>query len=540
MLRWAVGTLLALPVIGGLWGVLLPAFGHFPLAGAHGPTLDPWRDLFATAGIGQAITLSVRTGVLSTLIALMLALLIVGATFGTRAFRWIRACLAPFLAIPHAAAAFGIGFLIAPSGWIVRILTNWDRPPDVLIPQDHFGLAMVFGLVIKELPFLILMITAALPQVQAGQRMRVAAALGHDRLSAWTLAVVPDLYRQIRLPVYLVLAFGMSVVDVALILGPTTPPPLSVLIVKWMGDPDIAMRMTAAAGAILQLGLVIAAIAGWRLAEIAGRGALSFAIAKGMRRLPVTGITRSIAAITGFITFAAIAVLMVWSVAGQWQFPDAWPAQVMWRGWDRFAPALADTFLPTLLIAASATVIALVATLAMLETNVSLPHWLIYLPLIIPQTAFLPGLQVIMLTAGIKGGTLAVLLVHFVFVLPYALLTLGGPWQAWDTRYARSAAAMGAGPLRIFWQIRLPMLLAPVLTTFVVCFAVSVGQYLPTLLIGGGRIATLTTEAVALAAGGDRRAIGVFATAQIVTALFPFAIAAILPAIVWRNRRGMA
>ena len=41
-----------------------------------------------------------------------------------------------------------------------------------------------------------------------------------------------------------------------------------------------------------------------------------------------------------------------------------------------------------------------------------------------------------------------------------------------------------------------------ILTAAAVGFAVSVGQYLPTLLIGAGRLPTITTEAVALASGG--------------------------------------
>jgi putative thiamine transport system permease protein len=83
------------------------------------------------------------------------------------------------------------------------------------------------------------------------------------------------------------------------------------------------------------------------------------------------------------------------------------------------------------------------------------------------------------------------------------------------------------------------MLLRPILTAAAVGFAVSVGQYLPTLLIGGGRVATLTTEAVALAAGGDRRAIGVHGIAQTAAALLPFALAIAVPAFLWRNRRNM-
>ena len=101
------------------------------------------------------------------------------------------------------------------------------------------------------------------------------------------------------------------------------------------------------------------------------------------------------------------------------------------------------------------------------------------------------------------------------------------------------AAALGSSADGILWRVRLPMLLRPVLTALAVGVAVSVGQYLPTLLIGGGRVATITTEAVALASGGDRRAIGVYGLAQTGAALVPFALALLIPALVWRNRRGL-
>ena len=49
------------------------------------------------------------------------------------------------------------------------------------------------------------------------------------------------------------LAFSTSVVDVAAILGPTTPAPLAVRLTEWMNDPDLSMRFLASAGALLQL-----------------------------------------------------------------------------------------------------------------------------------------------------------------------------------------------------------------------------------------------------------------------------------------------
>ena len=83
------------------------------------------------------------------------------------------------------------------------------------------------------------------------------------------------------------------------------------------------------------------------------------------------------------------------------------------------------------------------------------------------------------------------------------------------------------------------MLLKPALVASAVGFAVSVGQYLPTLLIGGGRWPTITTEAVALASGGDRRVIGVYAFVQMLLPFIGFALATIVPAFLFRNRNDM-
>ena len=59
------------------------------------------------------------------------------------------------------------------------------------------------------------------------------------------------------------------------------------------------------------------------------------------------------------------------------------------------------------------------------------------------------------------------------------------------------------------------------------------------MLIGAGRIETITTEAVALASSGDRRIIGVYAFLQMLLPLIGFAIATLVPALIFRNRRAL-
>ncbi|MCA8880409.1 MAG: ABC transporter permease subunit [Rhodobacteraceae bacterium] len=539
------------PVAAGLWGTLLPAFGHLPAAGAWGPSLGPLRMLFAWPGLGAAVRLSLTTGLLATLLSLAIVTLLAAGWAGTRPFRLLERALAPFLSVPHAAVAFGLAFLIAPSGWLARLaspwLTGWSKPPDLLILNDPAGLALTAGLVAKEVPFLLLMTLVALGQSDGTRGLRVAQALGHGRVSGWLKAVFPRVYPQIRLPVYVVLAYSMTVVDAALILGPTTPPPLAVQVLTWMDDPDLTRRLTAAAGAVLQTLLVAGALLLWRGAEMAvaalGRRWIE-AGGRGRAEPVLRALGLAAAGLCAAAVTAGLAGLAVWSVAGFWGFPDALPQGITAETWMRLGPGLGRAAATTALVALAATGIALLLAVLCLEAEDRTARrmgprglWLLYLPLIVPQVAFLPGVQMLLLDLGAHAGPVPVVAVHLVFVLPYVFLSLGGPWRALDPRIGRVAAALGAGRWRVLWAVRLPMLLRPVLTAAAVGLAVSVGQYLPTLLAGGGRVVTLTTEAVALASGGDRRAIGAYGLAQTAAALLPFAVATLLPALLWRNRR---
>ena len=557
MLPWApalvIGVLLV-PVAAGLAGVLAPAFGWFPALGGEALSLAPWRELVAWPGLAASARLSLATGLAATALSLALTMAICAAWQGTRAFAAIERALSPLLSVPHAAAAFGLAFLIAPSGWIARALspwaTGWERPPDLLITQDPWGLALVAGLVVKEVPFLLLMTLAALGQVESGRAVLLARTQGYGRMTAWLKAVGPQVYPQIRLPVYAVLAYSASAVDVALILGPTRPAPLAVEVLGWLADPDLALRFRAAAGALLQLALVAGALLLWRVGEIAVRRrgrAWIHAGGRGAGDGPARAAAMGAALLIAALVAAGLAGLAVWSAAGLWSFPDAWPDGLSLRAWRRSAPGLRSAAFETAAIGAAATGIALALALACLEAEHrhglragSRALWLLYLPLLVPQATFLVGLQSFAVAAGADGSRAGVIAAHLVFVLPYVLLSLADPFRAWDARLGLVAASLGAGPDRALWRVRLPMLLRPVLTAAAVGFAVSVGQYLPTLLIGAGRISTLTTEAVALASGGDRRLIGVHALAQAAMPLVGFALALAVPALAFRHRRGLS
>nr|WP_321445867.1 ABC transporter permease subunit [uncultured Cohaesibacter sp.] len=550
----AVALLLMLgPILAGFAGSLAPAFGWLPVLGGDALTLDPFRTLFATAGLGKSVMLSLSAGLVTTLIALFITIGLLSAWSGTAFFRWIERLVSPLLSIPHAATALGFAFLLAPSGWLTRMispdLSGWTQPPDWIFPHDGLGLAMIAGLAAKELPFLLLVSLAALPQVQPRRHAAVARTLGYGPMAAWIYAVWPRLYAQIRLPVFAVIAYATSVVDVALILGPTNPPTLAVQLTRWMSDPDLQYRFLASAGAILQLGVTLFALLVWWMGEkLTGR--LFRRLARSGLRWQQDRVMRGLAALATIwailVMVFGLAGMALWSFAGLWRFPNAWPATLSLRTWDRQWAMLGDPLINSVLIGGLATLIALIVTIACLESEnrarrkvTSRSLMLIYLPLIVPQVAFLFGLQLLFLLGGSAHSLMTLVTSHLIFVLPYIFLSLADPWRSLDPRYAQLSASLGRGPWVAFMRLRLPMLLRPILTAAAVGFAVSIGQYLPTLLIGGGRWDTITTEAVALSAGGNRRLIGMYALVQMALPFLGFLLAIAVPALCFRNRRDM-
>ncbi|MDR5865537.1 ABC transporter permease [Halomonas koreensis] len=543
--------LLVLPVAAGLVGVLAPSFGWLPALGGDAWSLTPWRALWQAPGLADMLRLSLVTGLASTLAAFAVVMLFLGAFLETSLFRVVRRLLSPLLAVPHAAAAIGLAFLLAPSGLASRLgspwLTGWERPPDYLFPGDPGGLALIAGLVLKEIPFLLLMSLAALPQCRAHERLMVARSLGYGRLHAFAKAVLPGLYPLVRLPIFAVIAFATSTVEVAIILGPSTPPTLAVAVVRWLNDPDLSLRFLASAGALLQLGVTVLALLAWWLAErLVRRLAAGWLVGGGRRRGEAMGrgLGAGLTGLSILLLGASLAGLALWSLAAWWPFPAAWPAPMTLATWREAADTAATPLRHTASIGLAATALSVVLVVGCLEAETRRrrplrpgAQLILYLPLLVPPVAFLYGLVQLQAQLGLAAGWLAVTLGHALFVLPYVFLSLAESYRRLDPRWSQVAAALGASRARTFWRVRLPMLTTPIAVAAAVGFAVSVGQYLPTLLLGAGRLATLTTEAVSLASGGDRRLTAVYALGQLALPALGFVLATGLPRLLFRHRR---
>ena len=527
--RWLAAvpvTLIVGPLMPGLYWALQPAFDF-----------AVWHSLWTDSQLPQALRATLISSLVGAATALGLALSLATLHYPGALWQKLQRQLPLLLAIPHAAFAVGLFFLLAPSGWLARLLATlagWTGPPAWITVQDPYGLSLALGLAIKESWFLLWVLLAVLGEQGISRQMVLARSLGYSRTQAWRLILWPQLLPRLGWPMTAVLAYGLSVVDMAVILGPGTPPTLAVLTWHWLTNPDPAFQAQGSAASIALLLLLLAVAVPTRWLWRRHQGRLRYP--SGVRQSTPRQHWLNLHSPLFLIGWAIVLVLLLWSVADTWFFPALWPAGISLENWRlaNWAP-----FWTTLWLASATSLLCLPIVLLWLEWGPRSHNAALYLPLIVPAMPLVAAQYAALLHMQLDGTPLALVWSHLLWVLPYMMLTLIGAYRAFDPRLLISTRSLGCSALGACLLVKWPILFRPLMATLAVGFAVSVAQYLPTLFAGGGRFVTVTTEAVALSAGGNRQVLAVQALLQIALPVAAFGLAALLPRWVSRYRRGL-
>jgi putative thiamine transport system permease protein len=229
------------------------------------------------------------------------------------------------------------------------------------------------------------------------------------------------------------------------------------------------------------------------------------------------------------LLYAAVLLMLLGvSFAGVWSFPALWPQRWTLDAWSTVADSAGVLGLTATLALLSASTGVLLAVAWMESTparwdRVATP--LVFAPLLVPGVLLVVGLYRLCLLLGLDGQLAGLWLAHSLYTTPYALIALAPAYRSFDPRYAQTAAALGRGAFAFLWRVKWPMLLTPLAAAFAVGFAVSVTQYLSTQFIGAGRHASVTTEALTLASGGQRTLTAAFALLQGLLPALAFGVA---------------
>lgn len=536
-LPWTV-WLAALPVL-LVGGTVVPGLVVFFVSVCD---VEVWQTLWIDAQWPQALRLTLITSLFSTLLACVMAGLLVMLHYPAKSWLKLQHHLPLLLALPHAAFAIGVFFLLAPSGWLARAfapMMGWSSPPLWETVQDPRGLGLTLALAIRESWFLLWMLSALLVKHGVSRQIVLGKSLGYRPSQVWLHFIWPPLLKQLQWPILAVFAYSLSVVDMALILGPGNPPTLAVLAWRWLSDPDPQLQVRGNAVCVVLLVILLCAIALVKL--MVGLAHKLRPYPSGKRSAPASGRLHSICKLPIFTVifasaYAALMVLLLWSVAQSWFFPALLPESFTLRYWQQtdWSPLIT-----TLSIALTCCVLALPIALLWLEWGASRMQGWMYLPLILPALPLVAAQYASLIYFQLDGSFMAVVWSHLLWVLPYMVLTLVGPYRAFDPRLLLTARALGCSHMVACLRVKWPLLLRPIVSSMAVGFAVSVAQYLPTLFAGAGRFVTVTTEAVTLSAGGNRSIMAVQALLQIILPLLALGLGS-LTAYVWgRHRQGV-
>ena len=241
---------------------------------------------------------------------------------------------------------------------------------------------------------------------------------------------------------------------------------------------------------------------------------------------------KTVLAVTLFCIFLPMAVVLLLSVTERWPWPDLLPESYSLRTVKELLFGSAK--LPDILLSS----ISLAMTVAVLGTVVGVMtaratelygfrgrkavYHLTFLPLLVPGTVFAMGIQITLIRLGLSDTVAGVVIVHLIAAAPYCITIMTDVTRAVGNKLEQQAMVLGANPWRAFFAVTLPGLLPGILSSVSMGFILSYSQYFTTLMVGGGRIKTLSLVLVPYIQSGDRSLSAVYSVAFAGSALLVF------------------
>lgn len=497
----------------GLYGLPMLLLVVLPMLAAI-PALTVWPLTFAPSW-GEALWQTLSVTLASTLVVIMLALWLAQHIHQGRNL----SALTSILATPHVAFTVGLLWLFAPTGELIRLLhaaTELFAIPPMGWPLPEKSLVtLTLVLVLKELPFLLLMALVQQQHLPFARWQLQAQSLGWSPRRIWWGLLVPALLPRLGLPIAAIMIYSLSVVDIPLMVGPNTPSLLAVEVFEqqyqWRADTLaqsgawllVGLGVLLLGGLKLLLPTVITGIAWWRERSHKQGKQLPLSISKGLLKLLFA------------LGVLVLIGLLLQSLAGAWFYPRVLPSQWELARWGQEWPYLQPLLLHSFGLALGSAVLSVLAAVAVLErqrqrgqTQLQL---LPLLALLLPQVPLVLGWQQWL---GQGNSALWVIWSHAIFGFPYAYLVMHGAWVRFDARWLYQAQSLGYSSWQAWYKVLVPLQKAPLIMALVLAFSVSIAQYLPTLWLAGGTLPTLTTETVSIASGGDWRVASLYALMQ--------------------------
>ena len=155
-------------------------------------------------------------------------------------------------------------------------------------------------------------------------------------------------------------------------------------------------------------------------------------------------------------------------------------------------------------------------------------------PMVTPLIISAAGMFFFYSSLGLSQTHLGLILAHAALGTPFVVITVTATLSAFDTNLTRAAASLGAGPLRTFRRVQLPLIAPGVLSGALFAFAASFDEVVVVLFMAGENQRTIPRQMWA----GIREQISP-AILAVATFLIVFAVV-LLFTVDWLRRRSGA
>ena len=112
-------------------------------------------------------------------------------------------------------------------------------------------------------------------------------------------------------------------------------------------------------------------------------------------------------------------------------------------------------------------------------------------PMIVPLIISAAGMFFFYSRLGLQGTYFGVVLAHAALGIPFVIITVTATLVGFDKSLTRASANMGAGPVRTFFKVQMPLILPGVISGGLFAFITSFDEVVVVLFVGSARQKTL-------------------------------------------------
>ena len=241
----------------GIGFALLQSLGYLLPPPVRPLGLAAYGELFRDSWFALSFLHSLKVSAVATSISLLLGTLLALLLWRMTPAERIAATIYKIpLILPHLVVAFIVLVLFDPSGlvsslaWHLGLISSQNEFPDLLYGPGGGGLILAY--IIKETPFVTLMVYAVLTRIDA-RMIQTARMLGCDGPELFFALVLPEIAPVLHTVFIILFLYSFGGVDIPMVIGSSRPQMISLFIYNEYFQRDLSHRPFAMAALTVTL-----------------------------------------------------------------------------------------------------------------------------------------------------------------------------------------------------------------------------------------------------------------------------------------------